>query len=281
MHFLHTVILAIVEGLTEFLPVSSTGHLLIAERLLGFKDQADVFTVVIQFGAVLAASWFFRDDIVSTSRLFLKGNKKARQFYMNVLVGLIPAGLIGFALEASIGIPKSPIIIALALIIGGVVLWVVEDQYGKAHAGSTQEETIKYGSITRRQAIIVGLCQCLSLIPGVSRSGSTIAAGLVSGMNRATATAFSFYLSIPLLAAASLLKILKHRHDVQNLPGGMTQLVFGVFVTFLVAFVVVGWLLKYVSKHNLKPFAYYRVIFGVIVLILAMSGFFSTQVVLN
>ena len=148
--------------------------------------------MVIQFGAVLAASWFFKDDIITTTKHALKGNKKARRFYMNVLLGLIPAGLIGFVLEATVGLPKSPVVIALALILGGIVLWLVEERYGKVTENTKEAQGgIRYESITRRQAVLVGLSQCLSLIPGVSRSGSTIAAGLVGGLNRATATAFS------------------------------------------------------------------------------------------
>ena len=272
MHFIHTIILSIIEGITEFLPISSTGHLLIAERLLNFKDESGVFTVVIQFGAVLAAAWYFRKDLINTTKQFIRGDKDARRFYWHVLLGLVPAGVLGLVLEATTGLLTSPIVIALSLIIGGVILWVVENIYASKHRVADEPTTL-YASVTRRQAALVGLGQCFSLIPGVSRSGSTIVAGLMTGMSRASATTFSFYLSIPLLAAASALKIVKHKNDLNMVPGGSIQLLVGTAATFVSAFIVVSWLLKYVSNHSLKPFAYYRILFGALLLVLLGTGF--------
>ncbi len=271
MHFIHTIILSIIEGLTEFLPISSTGHLLIAEKAIGFKDVEDVFTVVIQLGAVAAAAWYFKDDIIATTKMVFKGNKKARAFYLHVLIGLIPAGLLGLVLEATVGLPTSPVVIAVALIVGGVILWATEQWHTPAEAA--ESVGIRYDSISRKQALLVGIGQCVSLIPGVSRSGSTIVTGLWVGMNRQTATAFSFYLSIPLLVAASALKIVKHHEVLRMLPGGPVQLALGLVVTFFVALVVVTWLLRYVSRHSLKGFAYYRIALGALLLVLVFVGY--------
>ena len=264
---IHAIILGIVEGITEFLPISSTGHLIVTEKLIGFSDPNETFAVVIQMGAILAVVWFYWRDLLVRIRDLFRGKT---QFWVNLIVGAIPAFVIGFLVDRFVGIPDQPTIIAAALILGGIALWLIEN----ARERNPQPEPFEpqFDQMTTMQALQVGLWQCVALIPGVSRSGASIVGGLLSGMNRVTATAFSFYLGIPVLGAAGLYKLYKARDTLSSLPGGSVALIIGIVVSFITAFLAVSWLLRFVSRNNFKGFAIYRIVAGVAILGLVAAG---------
>jgi undecaprenyl-diphosphatase len=269
MDIINAIILGILEGLTEFLPISSSGHLIVAESLLGFKDSAETFTVVIQVGAILAVIWYYRNDLVK--RILGLSSATMRRFWLNIVIASIPAGLLGLIFAKKIDeLFYHPVPVAIALIVGGIILWIIESR-PSAHIQTT--ELADVDAVTPMQALWIGVAQIFSVVfPGTSRSGSTIVGGMLTGLNRATATAFSFYLGMPILVAAGLYKLYKARHDLSSVPGGSVALIVGTVVSFASAFLVVGWLLNYVSRNNFKPFAIYRVVLGVIILILAATG---------
>ena len=267
------VILGIVEGLTEFLPISSTGHLIVAENLLGYKDAGETFTVVIQMGAILAVIFFYWRLLLSKLGELFRGQPLAVRFWLNIVVACIPAAVIGLLFEKKIkGLLFTPTTVGIALIVGGIVLYVVEQRRSQvAHAAEATQPDLD--SITLTQALWVGVAQVFAvLFPGTSRSGASIVGGLLSGMNRVTATAFSFFLGIPLLGAAGLYSLYKARHTLSQIEGGSSAILIGTVISFIVAFVSVGWLLRYVSRNDFRGFAIYRVVFGVIVLILVATG---------
>lgn len=259
---LQAIILGIVEGLTEFLPISSTGHLIVAEKLIGYKDVAEIFTVVIQVGAIVAVVLYYRKDLWAKVTGLFDRDKTTMKFWLNMIIATIPAGLAGLAIEKKLSSLATLPVVAAALIIGGILIWLVESYHPIKRSG----ETAKFDELTPKQAIQVGFYQVLSLIPGVSRSGATIMGGLMSGLDRVTATAFSFYLSLPILFLASAYKIYKGQNDLASVSGGSTALIIGTVTTFIVAFGVISWLLRYIAKHNFKLFAYYRIILGVVIL---------------
>ena len=263
MFILQAILLGIVEGLTEFLPISSTGHLIIAEKLIGYKDTAEIFTVVIQVGAIAAVVWFYRRDLWEKVTGLFGREKSTLRFWKNWVVATIPAGLAGLVLEKKLSSFATLGVVAAMLIIGGIVMWLIESYHLVRRSGKEP----KFDELTMKQALQVGCYQVLSLVPGVSRSGATIMGGLLSGLDRVTATAFSFYLSLPILFLASGYKLFKGRHELATVSGGSVALLVGTFTTFVVAFGIVGWLLKYVSKHGFKPFAYYRIALGLAILL--------------
>lgn len=267
--FLTAIILGIVEGITEFLPVSSTGHLIVAEKLLNFKDVKDLFTVVVQVGAIAAIVWFYRHDLLDKIKGLLKKERRALQFWKLLVIATIPAGLFGLALDKSMEKITTPAVVASSLIVGGIILWLVDRKPVKQRR--SHEQQVDFDNITTKRALLVGLGQCAAIIPGVSRSGATIVSGLATGLDRPTATAFSFYLSIPILVLASAFKLYKYHTSLHTLPGGTDGLIIGLIFAFITALMAVSWLLHYISRHNFKPFAYYRIIAGV--LIFALLGF--------
>jgi undecaprenyl-diphosphatase len=280
MAIIHAIILGIIEGLTEFLPISSTGHLIVAEHAIGFKDAAELFTVVIQVGAIAAVMWFYRMDIATRVTTLLKREKGADRFWLNLIIATIPAGLIGLVLDKTLQKYAVPRTVAISLIVGGIILWWIETYHQKNNQDRPRVRHLAEGhtepqldSITPKQALGVGIAQVTSLIPGVSRSGATIVGGLLSGLDRVTATAFSFYLSIPVMILASSYKIIKERHEISSLPGGSAALIVGIITSFIAALMAVSWLLHYVSRHDFKNFAYYRIVFGVLILLLLGMGF--------
>lgn len=265
MDIVKSIILGIIEGATEFLPISSTGHLLISEKLLNFKDTTALYTVVIQLGAIFAAVWYFRKDLVSITKGLLSREKVMTTFCMHVVIGIIPVALLGLIIEKTIGLPDSPTLIAASLILGGVVFLLVENQ---PHKPADPKGKVVYGDITAKRSLLIGIGQCLALIPGVSRSGATIMTGLLAGLDRKTATVFSFYLSIPIMIAASALKLYSDSSALSEISGGSASLFFGVISAFISALLVIHWLLGYVQKHNFKPFAYYRIGLGTLLFVL-------------
>ena len=259
---IEAIVLGIVEGLTEFLPVSSTGHLIVTEHLLGFEDAEEIFTVVIQVGAIAAVIWYFRHDLSMRIKGLFRREQQAVRFWTLLAIGTVPAGLLGLLIDTQMEHITTPTVVALALIIGGVVLWLV-DRKPVEH----KKIEPKIDKIGFKQAWYVGIGQCLALIPGVSRSGATIISGLFAGMDRATATAFSFYLSIPVLILASGYKLVKHHEAISSISGGALAIALGMIAAFFTALLAVAWLLRYISRHNFRPFAYYRIAVGAIILI--------------
>jgi undecaprenyl-diphosphatase len=266
-------IMGVVEGLTEFLPISSTGHLIVAENLIGYRDTGEVFTIVIQLGAILAVAFYYWKLLISKLAGLFQGRQAAVRFWINIVVACIPAAVIGLLFEKKIkGLLFTPTVVAISLIVGGVILYVIEQRRA---ATAHQEDGLEpdLDSITLSQALWVGLAQVFSvLFPGTSRSGSSIVGGLLSGMNRVTATAFSFFLGIPLLGAAGLYSLYKARNALGQVVGGTSALLIGTVVSFVVALASVSWLLRYVSRHDFRGFAIYRVVAGVVILILVATG---------
>lgn len=264
MEIIQAIILGVIEGLTEFLPVSSTGHLIIAEEYMRFHDPAKTFAIAIQLGAALAIVWYYRRDLATKVRGLLSGSGSAQRFWLILLVAAIPAGILGLTLDSQFESYATPKTVATALIVGAGVLWLVDKK--KPRHSSAQQSNL--ANLSTKQIIIVGLAQCLALIPGASRSGSAIVGGLIAGMNRVTATAFSFYLGIPVLGGATLYKLWTGRADLGSVSGGSLSLVIGGAVSFVVALAAVSWLLKYVSTHDFRLFVYWRILLGLLVLIL-------------
>lgn len=265
MEILQAIILGIVEGITEFLPISSTGHLIVAEDLIGYKDTAEIFTVVVQTGAIAAVLWFYRHDLLKKIVGLIQRDKPTIQFWTIWIIATIPAGLVGFALHDKLTKYAVSWVVAVALIVGGIIIWLIENYHHAAKNASIKDP--KFSEITKPQAIKIGFYQVLALIPGVSRSGATIMGSLLSGLDRVTATAFSFYLSIPILLLAGSYQLYKGRDELSTVSGGGPALLVGTIAAFITALLAIGWLLRYVSHHNFKPFAYYRIVLGVIILI--------------
>lgn len=270
--YLSSVILGVVEGLTEYLPVSSTGHLTIAEKLLGLKvdDKAvTAYTAIIQLGAIAATILYFFKDIVRLLVAWFRGlsSAEARTHHdyslaWAVIVGSIPVGIVGFLAKDLIsGGLRSLWVVAAALILWSAVIWVAETRHAKLVAGPGDRGE---GSITVMDGLVIGLVQCFSLIPGVSRSGATISMGLLRGLDRVTATRLSFFMAIPALTAAGLYEAAST--DLSNLGKG--QMAVGVVVAFLVAYASIAWLLRFVANNTLKSFVYYRVALGVVLIAL-------------
>lgn len=264
MEIFQAIILGLVEGFTEFLPISSTGHLLVAEDVMNYKDTAEIFAVVVQSGAIFAVIWHYRKDLINKIAGFFGRDKVAVRFWFNLVVATIPAGLIGYFLQDRLSTYTTATIIATTLIIGGIVIWLVEHFHTGDSRVLREEQIDKIGF---GQALRIGLFQIIALIPGVSRSASTIIGGMSVGLDRVTATAFSFYLSIPILLIAGGYKLISGRDQFDTISGGAPALLVGMIVSFFTALIAINWLLKFVSSHNFKPFAYYRVVIGIIILI--------------
>lgn len=268
---LKSLIMGVVEGLTEFLPISSTGHLILTGQLLGFldKDKRDVYEIFIQLGAMLAVCWEFRQKISSVAKGLAKTDPAAQQFVMNLIVAFIPAAVFGLLFGKQIKAHLfSPIPVALAFIVGGlIILWAER----RAKLAKTPLHIENIDQIDTLDALKIGLLQCLAvLFPGMSRSGSTIIGGMFIGFSRKAATEFSFFLGIPTLGLASLYSLYKHH----NLLSAQDALVFavGFVASFVVALLVIRVLLRYIVKHDFTVFAWYRIAFGLIVLLTAYSG---------
>src|SRR6266851_2100430 len=250
------LILGIVEGLTEFLPVSSTGHLILAGALLGANDERwSVFNIVIQTGAMLAIVWEYR------ARFF----KVDIALYRNLFVAFLPAAILGLLFSKYIkGYLFHAVPVALAFIVGGIVILLVENHPRRTHRVETTRE------MTWLDALKVGFAQCFALIPGTSRSGATIIGGMLFGLSRKAATEFSFFLAVPTLVAAGAYDFWKNRALFDSGDVGMFAV--GSAAAFVSAFVCVRWLLRYIATHDFTPFAWYRIAFGVAVLVTGYAG---------
>jgi undecaprenyl-diphosphatase len=264
MDVLQAIILGIIEGLTEFLPVSSTGHLIVASDLMNYKDNAKVFTVVIQLGAIAAVIWNYRRDLMSKVIGLIKRDKATLRFWAAWIIATIPGGLLGFLLRDKVSVFAVAATVGVALILGGVAIWLIETYHSSAKNFSGHA---KFEKITIAKALQVGVFQMLAIIPGVSRSGASIMGGLLTGFDRVTAAAFSFYLSIPLLSLAGVYQLAKGGEGFDTVDGGLTAIIAGTLATFVTALLIIRWLLRYVSTHNFKIFAYYRIVLGIIILL--------------
>lgn len=267
---LQASLLGIVEGVTEFLPISSTGHLIVASSLLGFQDSGGTFEIVIQLGAVLAVVWFYRHDLWSRLRA-TPSNLAVGRFWLSVIVACLPAAVLGFALQEFITrVLFSPMVVAFSLILGGLVLGWVDRPRPIETDNPDPSPPVASGldAIRPTQALLIGLAQTVALIPGVSRSGSSIVGGLLTGLDRPTATAFSFYLAIPVLGGATLFKLLQNLRQIMA-SGQLGIFAIGLGVAFITALLTVRWLLRYVSRHDFRLFALYRILAGLLILVWA------------
>lgn len=267
------VILGIVEGLTEFLPISSTGHLIIAASLLQFAVQPDgtvnevfrsTFEIFIQLGAVFAVIVYYRVDLLRQVRT-VSTDRHVQRLWLNVVIAFIPAGAVGFLLRSWIkaNLLDRPVIVAITLILGGIAFLVVERYFART---SSQPRAANLSDMRPMQALAVGIAQVTALIPGVSRSGASIVGGMLSGLNREVATQFSFYLAIPTLGIATLFDLVSSIKTLSR--SDLLYLVVGMVVAAIVAWLAIGWLLRYVSRNNFIPFGYYRVALGIVVFVL-------------
>ena len=261
-------ILGVVEGLTEFLPISSTGHLILAGSLIGFSgEKAKLFDVAIQTGAMFAVIWHFRERIASVIA-GLGSDPNARRFATNVVVAFLPAAVLGLLFGKFIKkYLFSPVPVAIAFIVGGlIILWV--ERYQKAK--STVPRVNEVEDLNTGDAIKLGLAQAFALIPGTSRSGATIIGGMLFGLSRKAATEFSFFLAIPTLIGAGAYDTFKYREllSIEDVP------LFGVglIVSFVSALICVRWLIRYVASNTFVPFAWYRIVFGLVVLLTGYLG---------
>jgi undecaprenyl-diphosphatase len=262
------IIMGIVEGLTEFLPISSTGHLILAGSLLNFTgEKVKVFEIVIQAGAMLAVCWEYRHRIIDVIRNF-SSDAAARRFVANLLVAFLPAVVLGLLFGKMIKAHLfAPVPVALAFIVGAFIILIVERR------NRLNEDSLRIHSVdemTMLDAFKVGCAQCFALIPGTSRSGASIIGGMAFGLSRQAATEFSFFLAIPTLFGATIYSLYKERAllSVADLP------MFGVgaLAAFISAFFCVRWLLRYISTHDFTIFVWYRIVFGVLILISAATG---------
>jgi undecaprenyl-diphosphatase len=271
--WIKVVILGIVEGITEFLPVSSTGHLLVVSAFLEFEGSlGGTFEIFIQVGAVVAVIGFYHRDLLLQMRT-VRTDPNVQRLWLGVVIASIPAAVLGLLLRGRIKeiiFPQdtAPMVVAIALILGGIVFLIVERR--RQRSVPEEAETDAVTTITLKQAVIVGIVQTLALIPGTSRSGASIVGGMLAGMNRKVATTFSFYLAIPVLGGATIVDLLLSLDEVG--AGDLFYLLLGAVISGIVAWISIGWLLRYVSSNTFIPFGYYRILAGSVILLLFVLG---------
>jgi undecaprenyl-diphosphatase len=255
---LQAALLGIVEGLTEFLPVSSTGHLILVIDLLGFAGPSGkLFEIVIQLGAILAVCWVYRHKLLATA-MHLHDSAQARHFTAVIVAAFLPSMVIGVLAYKTIKtVLFSPLVVSVMLIVGGIAMLAIERFRPKPQFHSTDEVTVK-------RALAVGLFQCIAMIPGVSRAGATIMGGMLMGIDRKTATEFSFFLAIPTMVAATAYDLYKNWHDLN--ADGAAVIGIGFLCAFVTALIVVRTAIGFVSRHGFAPFAVYRIILGIVML---------------
>jgi undecaprenyl-diphosphatase len=271
MDFIYAIVLGIVEGITEFLPISSTGHLLVASALLNFPTAAlqvpdpkafrDTFSIFIQIGAVVAVIAFYRRDLMAQARRICC-DRTVQRFWSGIILAFLPAAVVGFLLRDVIKTTLfTPLVVGIALVIGGVVFLWIERRPRAPHITNLE-------SIGLRHAFLIGVAQVTALIPGVSRSGASIVGSLLIGLDRRTATAFSFYLAIPTLGLATLFDLLLALRDGTVSGEHLPLFSVGALVSFIVAWLAMAWLLRYVSRNSFRLFGYYRIAIGLLIIVL-------------
>jgi undecaprenyl-diphosphatase len=259
MSLLSIILLGIVEGLTEFIPVSSTGHLILAGEVMQVPQGTETFDIVIQLGAILAVVVLYRQRFATVLAGLTRRDPAAITFTRNVLVGFLPSAVIGaLAYGAIKAMLTAPIIVAVALILGGIAILLIERSVQRVTCDTVE-------GMPARTALAIGFVQCLSMIPGVSRSGATIMGALTMGVERRTAAEYSFFLAIPTMMGATTLALWKARHELGDAQ--LTAIGIGFVISFLVAIVVIRWFLNVVTRHGFAPFAWYRIVAGSIALI--------------
>ncbi|MBR1769269.1 MAG: undecaprenyl-diphosphate phosphatase [Bacteroidales bacterium] len=264
MNTIQAIIISIIEGLTEFLPVSSTGHMILTQAILGVKSDEFVkmFTVCIQFGAIL-----------SVLVIYWKRFLQSWEFYWKLLVAFIPAAVFGFLLSDYIDeLLETPLVIAIVLVLGGIFMLFADKWFNKP----AEDQTITY-----KKSFMIGLCQCIAMIPGVSRSMATIVGGMGQKLSRKTAAEFSFFLAVPTMAAASgykLLKLLLDDSGRELLFNNMGILLVGNIVAFIVAILAIKFFINFLTKYGFKAFGYYRIIAGIVMIILFVCGVVSADI---
>jgi undecaprenyl-diphosphatase len=266
-------ILGVVEGLTEFLPISSTGHLIVFDRALNFiqlignADKAELFEIVIQLGAILAIGALYRKQLVAS--IFAKSaSSNAGRLRTNLLLAFIPAAVVGFATHKFIKTYLfSPLPIGIVLLLGGIIIIIIEKRT------SEEKRTITIDTMSWRDAIVIGLAQCLSLIPGTSRAAATIMGAMLRGVKRSAATEFSFLLAFPVMIAASGYEIVKYREHLSPDVAGIIGI--GFVTAFVVALAVVAWFIRFVQRHPFTGFGWYRIVFGLLVIALWVERYLS------
>ena len=262
---LTAILLGIVEGLTEFIPVSSTGHLILATRFLGYREQPwEVFNIVIQLPAIMAVVVLYWRTFLDVARGVLRREAEANHFVANIVVAFIPAAILGILLKKHIdALMETPVVVAWALIIGGVVILVIEKL-------SSQGDYQPVGKLPLPKALAIGFMQCIAMIPGVSRSGATIMGALAMGVNRRTAAEFSFFLAVPTMFGATAKQLWDHRAELSAGTGqvGWSEIAIGSAVSFVVALIVIKAFVAFVSRSGFGPFAWYRIVAGLVALVL-------------
>ncbi len=285
---LKSIILGILEGITEFLPISSTGHLIVATQLLNFRLDApgfrSTFEIFIQSGAIVAVLIYYSRDLLQQARTI--NTPPTQRWWLAIIVAAIPGLILGFLLSSKIEeLLFRPSVVALSMIVGGVFMYAAEVYQAQQEkrkglavaANTTSAEAATHanvppaeGEVTMMQALIVGLFQVLALIPGMSRSAMSIIGGMFAGLSRPVATRFSFYLALPVLGSATAYALLKHLSDING--SDLMLLLIGAVVSGIVAWFVIGWFLRYIARNSFIPFAIYRIIVGVMILALVSAG---------
>ena len=265
-------LLALVEGIAEFLPISSTGHLIVVKALLNFDAMGIVFEILIQIGAVIAVILYYRQTLLGHCRA-VRSSRASRRFWLLLVLASLPAWTIGFLFERQIGAALySPQVVALSLIAGGIVLLLVE-RLPRFRQTPLAEDPQVITDLTIKQALFIGSVQALALVPGVSRSGSSIVGGMLAGLNRRLATEFSFFLAIPLLGGATLYKFLTVLDSLD--AGQLAILVLGALLSAVFAWLAIDWLLRFVSRNSFIAFGYYRIAAGALILAAFSAGFIT------
>ncbi|MDL1900828.1 undecaprenyl-diphosphate phosphatase [Anaerolineae bacterium CFX9] len=262
-----TILLGIVEGITEFLPISSTGHLIVAAALLDFTGaRQETFVIFIQLGAVVAVVLFYWRDLLQQIRT-VRSDHGVQQLWLGVLIAFLPAAVVGVLLRGVIkSVLFTPVTVAVSLIVGGIVLIALERRL-QTGASAQAETAAPIPVISLRQAVVIGAAQTLALIPGVSRAASSIIGGMLSGLSRPAATRFSFYLAIPTLGLATIADLVLSLDELNS--SDLFYLLIGAIVSGVVAGFAIRWLLRYIERHTFVPFGIYRIGAGVVILLLA------------
>ncbi|MGL4176239.1 MAG: undecaprenyl-diphosphate phosphatase [Dermatophilaceae bacterium] len=279
--YVQAVVLGVVEGLTEFLPVSSTGHLTIASKLLGLPVDAPAvtaYTAIIQIGAIVATFIYFARKITRLFLAWVHGLRaeeaRASSDYRlawAVIVGSLPVGVVGFVGRDVIAGPlRSLWVVAAALVLWSAVIWWAEWRHDRLEAAGMQRGE---QSVTLMDGVVIGVVQCFSLVPGVSRSGATISAGLARGLDRVTSTELAFFMAIPALTAAGVFQLAEAYDDVVAL--GVGQVLVGILVAFVTAYASIAWLLRFVATNSLRPFVWYRLALGAVLTAALATGWLA------
>ncbi|MFN8373563.1 MAG: undecaprenyl-diphosphate phosphatase [Anaerolineae bacterium] len=260
---LKVILLGIVEGITEFLPISSTGHLIVAASLLNFQAAGTTFEIFIQLGAVIAVMAYYSQDLIRQVRT-VRTDGGTQRLWMAIIIAFVPAGIVGFLFKDVIdAVLFNPRVVAISLIIGGIVFLIVERRgVGQSPSATALTE------ISPRQALLVGVAQTLALIPGVSRSGASIVGGMLAGLDRQVATQFSFYLAIPTLGIATVYSLAKSFSGLSS--HDLVLLTLGTVVSGIIAWMSIAWLLRYVAHNTFVAFGYYRILAGIVILLLSL-----------